>query len=142
MYVFSFPFRSPATAYIVLFCLNFFSGFSLLIIDAVIVYLKEVTDEDGFIIPHLLAFPFPSYSLARSLMYLSLDRPLKQVISSYVNAVVPHPLADLWPFILSLWIQALVYTIIVIAAEFNPNFFPSLFRSAVSEAVVTCLRLT
>ena len=128
MYALSFPFRSPATAYIVLFCLNFFSGFSLLIIDAIIVYLKDNAVSSSIFIPELLIFPFPSYAMARSLMYISLDRPLKRVLSSYLNISLPHPMADLWPFVLSLWIQAAVYVAIVVFIQFRPNFLQRLCR--------------
>ena len=122
MYALSFLFRSPATAYIVLFCLNFFSGFSLLIVDAIIVYINGLNSETGYIIPHLLALPFPSYPMARSLMYASLDRPLKRVLAVYTGDPLPHPLAELWPFVVSLWVQAAVYTAIVVAVEFSPSF--------------------
>ena len=54
MYALSFLFHSPATAYIVLFCLNFFSGFALLIVDAIIVYINGLDNETGYTIPHLL----------------------------------------------------------------------------------------
>ena len=130
MYILSFPFRSPATAYIVLFCLNFFSGFALLIIDAIIVYLKDdaVSTSGSVLIPELTVFPFPSYSMARSLMYVSLDRPLMRVIASYLDAPLPHPLADLWPFVLSLWIQAVVYVAIIAFIQFSPNFLQRLCR--------------
>ena len=37
MYIYSFLFESPTTAYVMLFCLNFFSGLLLLLIDAVVV---------------------------------------------------------------------------------------------------------
>ena len=122
-------FRSPATAYIVLFCLNFFTGLSLLIVDAIIVYLNGLNSETGYFIPHLLALPFPSYSMGRSLMYVSLDRPLKRVISVYIDDPLPNPITDLWPFILSLWIQAIVYTILVIAVQFSPSFIHCRCRS-------------
>ena len=55
VYFLSFLFTSPATAYVLLFCLNFFMGFALLIVDAVVVYLEgtstsaseSVTDPSG-----------------------------------------------------------------------------------------------
>ena len=121
MYALSFLFHSPATAYIVLFCLNFFSGFALLIVDAIIVYINGLDNETGYTIPHLLALPFPSYPMARSLMYVSLDRPLKRVALVYTGEPVPHPLEDLWPFVVSLWAQAAVYVAIVVAVQFSPN---------------------
>lgn len=37
MYIYSFLFESPTTAYVMLFSLNFFSGLLLLLIDAVVV---------------------------------------------------------------------------------------------------------
>lgn len=37
MYVYSFLFQSATTAYVMLFCLNFFSGLVLLVVDAIVV---------------------------------------------------------------------------------------------------------
>ena len=136
IYLLSFLFHSPATAYIVLFCLNFFCGFSLLIVDAIIVYLNGLDTGTGYI---LLALPFPSYPMARSLLYASLDRPLKRVISVYTGATVPHPLTELWPFVLSLWAQAVVYTAAVIVVQFCPNFLrPRCRYSVVCVCVCVC----
>ena len=39
MYVYSYLFESPRTAYVMLFCLNFFSGLLLLLVDAVVISL-------------------------------------------------------------------------------------------------------
>jgi hypothetical protein len=138
MYCLSFLFRSPATAYIVLFCLNFFSGFSLLIVDAIIVYLNGLTSETGYIIPYLLALPFPSYPMSRALMYVSLDRPLKRVIQAYTGQPLPDPLADLWPFLLSLWFQAAVYVAVVVAVQFSPGSIRPRCRCATTHIYTHC----
>ena len=45
MYVYSFLFQSPTTAYVMLFCLNFFSGLVLLVVDAIVVL--EALDYDA-----------------------------------------------------------------------------------------------
>ena len=45
MYVYSFLFESPTTAYVMLFCLNFFSGLVLLVVDAIVVL--EALDYDA-----------------------------------------------------------------------------------------------
>lgn len=39
MYVYSYLFESPRTAYVMLFCLNFFSGLILLLVDAIVIAL-------------------------------------------------------------------------------------------------------
>jgi len=123
MYLLSFAFRSPTTAYIILFSLNYFAGFSLLTVDAIVVFLEQSTPSgDGsHVVSELLAFPFPSYCLARSMMYFSLDRPLKGVAASFLHESLPHPLEDVWPYVVSLWVQAAVYTAIVVLVEFSPN---------------------
>lgn len=45
MYVYSFLFESPRTAYVMLFCLNFFSGLILLLTDAIVVSLAFNYDD-------------------------------------------------------------------------------------------------
>ena len=44
MYVYSFLFASATTAYVMLFCLNFFSGLLLLLINAIIT-VEAVNDD-------------------------------------------------------------------------------------------------
>ena len=119
VYVLSFIFSSPATAYVLLFCLNFFMGFALLIVDAILVYL-EGTSSASLVHWYLLVPPFPSYCLARGMMYFSLDRPFKEIAASVTNEPLPSPLSDIWPFILSLCVQALVYTIFLVLVELLP----------------------
>ena len=133
VYCISFLFHSPTTAYIVIFSLNFFSGFSMLIVDAILVYVTavKVTSGESLTNPNLLAVPFPSYALVRSLMYTTLDRPLKKLVASYNNSDVPHPLTELWPFVLSLWVQALVYTFIVVLVQALPDLCKMKHRSAI-----------
>lgn len=48
MYMLSFIFTSSATAYVLLFCLNFFSGFCFLIVDAILVQLEQ-RDNDNLL---------------------------------------------------------------------------------------------
>ena len=131
VYCISFAFHSPTTAYIVLFSLNFFSGFSMLVVDAIFIYVNGVDMTSGgtFINLNLLAAPFPSYALVRSLMYTTLDRPLKKLVASYHNSDVPHPLVELWPFVLSLWVQALVYTLIFVLVQALPGLCKMKHRS-------------
>ena len=39
VYLLSFLFKSPTTAYVVLFCINFFLGFAMLIVDFIVFYI-------------------------------------------------------------------------------------------------------
>ena len=39
IYFMSFLFKSPTTAYVVLFCINFFLGFAMLIVDFIVFYI-------------------------------------------------------------------------------------------------------
>lgn len=118
VYVLSFIFSSPATAYVLLFCLNFFMGFALLIVDAILVYLEA--SSASLVHWYLLVPPFPSYCLARGMMYFSLDRPLKQIGASVTGNPLPSPASEIYPFIVSLCVQALVYTILLVLVELLP----------------------
>lgn len=120
MYVLSFAFSSPATAYVVLFCLNFFVGFSLLIVDAILVYLSDLDDADEILQYYLVYVPVPSYSLVRTMMYFSLDYPLILDVATLTSTPIPNILSKLGPFIGSLLIQALIYTLIIVAIELAP----------------------
>lgn len=129
MYMWSFLFSSPATAYVFLSCLNFFSGFAFLIVDFILVQLQITNDDDnqdnGFIHYLLVWVPFPAYQLGRSMMYLSLDRPLikalADVVSSYNKGQrtipIPDPYSDLYPFMLSLVIQSVIWSIVIFFIE-------------------------
>ena len=120
MYVLSFAFSSPATAYVVLFCLNFFVGFALLIVDAVLVYLSDVDDGDEILQYYLIYIPVPSYSLVRTMMYFTLDYPLNLNIATFTGAPIPNILDKLGPFIGSMLIQGVLYTLIIVAIELAP----------------------
>ena len=124
MYVLSFVFDSPATGYIVLFCLNFFSGFCLLIVDIIIVYITEATTTNYF----LVYAPFPAYHLGRGMVYLNLDRVIKKVLATLSGDKLPDAVDDLWPFVASLWVQGCVYTVLVFALEFVPPWVRSYKR--------------
>lgn len=119
VYMFSFVFSSSATAYVLLFCLNFFSGFSLLIIDAIVVQLEK-RDGDNLLHYYLLGVPFPSYALARSMMYLNLDRPLAKSFNTYSSDPLPNPYSELAPFMASLLVQCLCYSSVVFIVESFP----------------------
>ena len=120
MYVLSFAFSSPATAYVVLFCLNFFAGFTLLIVDSILVYLKDA-DEAGEILQYYLIYvPVPSYSLARTMMYFSLDRPLTLFEATFSFEPLPNIMTKLAPFIGSLLVQAVIYVLIIFVIELAP----------------------
>ena len=121
MYMLSFIFTSSATAYVLLFCLNFFSGFCFLIVDAILVQLEERTD-DNLLHYYLLGLPFPSYALSRSMMYLNLDRPLIKSVASFSSTpgLVPDPYSQLSPFMGSLIVQCFVYSSIIFVVEVIP----------------------
>ena len=120
MYVLSFAFGSPATAYVVLFCLNFFVGFTLLIVDAILVYLSDLEDPAEILQYYLIYVPVPSYSLVRTMMYFSLDHPIILSVSTLTFAPIPDLRVKLAPFIGSLLIQAIIYTLIIVAIELAP----------------------
>ncbi len=125
MYLHSYLFTSPATAYVTLFCLNFFSGFSLLIIDVILLYLGGFfADENGnYMQYYLTAFPYPSYSLGRAMVYFSADRPIQKLATSYTFATIPEPFDEIWPFVVSLLSQAVVYTAILLGIEVFSNYW-------------------
>ena len=113
MYVWSFLFASPATAYIFLSCLNFFSGFAFLIVDFILVQLQS-SDSINLI---LVWIPFPAYQLGRTMMYLSLDRPLMKSAAPFTSNPIPNVYSDLYPFLLSMLIQSCIYSILVFFIE-------------------------
>lgn len=121
MYMLSFLFKSPATAYVLLFCLNFFSGFCFLLVDAILLYLGD-NDNGNFLQYTLVWIPFPAYALGRSMMFLSLDRPLSLYIATFniTSEPTPNPYLKLLPFLISLLIQSCVYTGIVVIIEAFP----------------------
>lgn len=127
MYMFSFLFSSPATAYVLLFCLNFFSGFSFLLIDAILVQLENRGSSD-FIHYTLVWVPFPSYALGRSMMYLSLDWPLVRSAATLTSDPVPNPYKKLSPFIASMLLQSCLYSTIVFLIEASPFITSKLYK--------------
>ena len=122
MYGLSLLFRSPATAYVTLFCLNFFLGFALLIVDAVIVYFRGFAqNKDGNVLQiYLVALPIPSYCLARAMLYFSADRPLQRVAASLTFEQLSDPFSDIRPLILSQLLWAIVYTALLFIVEYFP----------------------
>ena len=121
MYMWSFLFTSPATAYVLLFCLNFFSGFCFILVDAILLLLQD--NEDGeFLQYNLVWVPFPAYALGRSMMFLSLDRPISLYLATFnfTPEPIPNPYWKLMPFIVSLLVQCCVYSSIVFLIEASP----------------------
>lgn len=124
MYALSFIFSSPATAYVLLFCLNFFAGFAFLIIDSILVYIQNLGAEDGnFLHYDLIWVPFPSYCLARAMMYFSLDRPIVVLAATFSSdfVTIPNTYSKLAPFFASLLVQAVIYTLAIVIIELRPN---------------------
>ena len=121
VYCLSFLFKSPATAYVVLFCLNFFGGFCVLIVDAILLYLAtDDGDTDNLLNYWLAAFPIPAYHLARSMLYLSSDYPLYKVAAAYDFTTTPDPYHELAPFLGAMVGQGFVYFGILFLIECWP----------------------
>jgi len=120
IYIFSFLFQSPATAYVLLFCLNFFSGFAFLLVDFVLVQVDGLAGS-GLLQYTLVWVPFPAYALGRSMMYLSLDLPVDMFVSSFDASSVNSPYSKLLPFLLSLLIQGLLYCLVLLLIETTPT---------------------
>ena len=124
VYSLSFLFNSSATAYVILFCLNFFGGFSILMIDAVLLYLATGMADtqflSGLLNYWLLVFPVPAYALARPMLYLSSDYPLQVVASSLTFTTAPDPYEKLAPFLIAQVAQGVLYYCIVIVIETWP----------------------
>ena len=121
MYMWSFLFKSPATAYVFLSCLNFLAGFNFLFIDMVYVLLGRNGRGNGTMPKYaLLWLPFPSYTLGRSMMYLNFDRPLALYEASLTFKSVPSPYSQLSPFIVSMLIQSCIYSLVVVIIEASP----------------------
>ncbi len=130
MYMLSFLFKSPATAYVLLFCLNFFSGFLFILIDAIHVVLQDQQYADVDLLQYTLVWlPFPSYALGRSMMYLSMDRPLSIIKATYDSTAEPepNPYLDVLPFIISLLVQCCIYTSVVCFIEASPSIAGKLY---------------
>lgn len=121
IYMFSFLFQSPATAYVLLFCLNFFTGFAFLLVDFVLVQLDEGLSTSRFLQYTLVWVPFPAYALGRCMMYLSLDLPVNIFISSFDSSLINSPYSELAPFFLSLLVQSVLYTLVVLLIETSPT---------------------
>lgn len=119
VYMFSFLFTSPATAYVLLFCLNFFSGFAFLMVDAIIVQLENRPDAN-LIHYTLVWMPFPAYALGRSMMYLSLDKPFELYYATLTFKPIPNPYSQLAPFFASLLVQGVIYWLVVVLIELSP----------------------
>ncbi len=118
MYLFSFLFTSPATAYVTLFCLNFFSGFCLLIVD----YILLEMNNGNYMQYYFTSLPFPTYSLGRSMIYFCADRPVEKLAALYTHATIPGPYEEIWPFIVSLLCQSVLYTVILFIVEVYSNY--------------------
>ena len=56
MYIYSFLFESPTTAYVMLFCLNFFSGLLLLLIDPLHNLVEFLDNVDVCYIMHIYIY--------------------------------------------------------------------------------------
>ena len=84
------------------------------------VYLEGTSSSGNFIHYYLIWAPFPSYCLARGMMYFTLDRPLREVAASFSFVSLSSPVSDISAFIISLWVQAAVYTILLVLVELLP----------------------
>lgn len=121
VYLLSFLFQSPATAYVVLFCLNFFGGFCVLIIDAVVLFLDDNLGDSDKSLNYYLGFvPIPAYVLARSSMYISADYQLYKLASSFGQFELPSPYVELAPLLSGLLAQGVLYTVLIVIIELRP----------------------
>ena len=83
VYLLSFLFKSPTTAYVVLFCINFFLGFAMLIVDFIVFYVSG-----GETLTYtLLLLPSPGYCIGRAMLYFSLDRVIILAITAITGNV-------------------------------------------------------
>ena len=120
IYMLSFLFTSPATAYVILFCLNFLSGFAFIMVDAIIIQLEGLSDKQ-LLHYKLVWVPFPAYALGRSMMYFSMDKPLQQYISAFTFEPTDNPYFKLAPFFASLLVQCIIYSTVVLLIELSPH---------------------
>ena len=109
IYLWSFLFSSPTTAYVWIYFLNFSSGSIFIIYDA----MQNVNHD---MVYSLVWMPLPMYFFVRSMLYLSMDKPLALI---YHNQVL-NPYWDLLPFIGSLLLQSCIYSSIIILIEASP----------------------
>lgn len=125
MYILSFLFQSPATAYVVLFCFNFFLGFIILFIDIILLFANQGSINnfmlDRTLSYWLLLLPVPSYPLGRSMIYLSSDYPIIQTAASLFLTDPRDPLRDLAPYIGAQLVQCVLYTLILVLIESWPS---------------------
>lgn len=119
VYMLSFMFKSPATAYVLIFCLNFFSGFALLMVDAVVAQLEKRPDIN-LVHYTFVWLPFPAYPLGRCMMYLSLDKPLDLYGATLTFQPSHSPYSRLAPFFASLLVQGVIYSLVVLLIELSP----------------------
>ena len=83
--------------------------------------LDEDLAADGLLQYTLVWVPFPAYALGRSMMFLSLDLPLSQFLTAtYTDSHVSNAYSKLAPFFLSLLVQGVVYTLVVLLVESSP----------------------
>lgn len=116
MYVYSFMFESSRTAYVMLFCLNFFSGLLVMLIDAVVISVAFDYNDNGFSY-WLGIVPMPSYHLASGLMYFTLKRVFAQVENTFTFQPLPHPITKIWPYIVGLVIHGIFAIVILIIIQ-------------------------
>ena len=82
--------------------------------------LDEELAADGLLRYTMVWVPFPAYALGRSMMFLSLDLPLSQFTATYTDSHVSNAYSKLAPFFLSLLVQGVVYTLVVLLVESSP----------------------
>ena len=119
MYMLSFLFKSPSTAYVFLSCLNFISGFLFLFVELILILMK-INGSESLLHYTLIWIPFPAYFLGRSMMYFSLDRPVIRYVATWTSNPIPSPYSQLAPFMISLLVQSCIYTAVIIFIEATP----------------------
>ncbi len=123
VYVISFLFQSPATAYVVIFCMNFMGGFGLVIVDLVFFY-QDVGSQYPEPLYYLAVIPIPAHNLARCLMYIGFDFPMNKLFharDTYSTlGDLPDPFQKMSPYFYSLLAQAVFFTLVLMLIELWP----------------------
>jgi ABC-type multidrug transport system ATPase subunit len=118
VYSLSLFFSSPTTAFIVLFCLYFFGGFSLMIINTIIFLLIDNDTYGAYLMLWPLP-PLPTYTLSRAFGYLTYDYNKKVITSTYNPLAEPISVgSDLAPYVGALIAYAVFGWILLMVSEY------------------------
>ena len=124
VYVLSFLFQSAATAYIIIFCVNFMGALAILTVDLILYFLNFEWSDYLTPLYYLASIPIPAHNLARCLVYIGLDIPMNGQLYGYNPRLgeIPDPYKVLAPYFYSFVAQAALYTLILALIELWPYF--------------------